>query len=232
MRIDKFICDCLGVSRSEAKNLIKNGKVELNGSRVSSSDLKFDESKAEVFVNGEALTYEKYVYFMLNKPAGLVSATKDSAPTVIDLFKNENRKNLFPVGRLDKDTLGLLIVTDDGDLGHHLTSPKHHVDKTYRVTIRTPLSADDIKALESGLDIGEGEVSGPAKVTVVDEETILLTISEGKYHQVKRMLEAVGNKVLLLKRISIGGVTLDDNLKEGEYRRLTPSELDILNDNI
>ncbi len=232
MRIDKFICDCLGVSRSEAKNLIKNCKVELNGSRVSSSDLKFDESEAEVFVNGEALTYEKYVYFMLNKPAGLVSATKDAAPTVIDLFKKENRKNLFPVGRLDKDTLGLLIVTDDGDLGHHLTSPKHHVDKTYRVKIEKLLSDDDIRALETGLDIGEGEVTGPAKVTVIDEETILLTISEGKYHQVKRMLEAVGNKVLLLKRISIGGVTLDDNLKEGEYRRLTPSELDILNDNV
>ena len=222
----------MGITRSEAKNLIKTGKVFIDGTKVSSPDLKFDECKAAVTVNGQEITYEKHVYFMLNKPAGLVSATKDESATVIDLFKGENRKGLFPVGRLDKDTVGLLIITDDGDLAHRLMSPRHHVDKTYKVGIRSSLSNSDIEALEKGLDIGEGETTGPATVKVIDPETILLTISEGKYHQVKRMLEAVGNKVLTLKRISIGSVTLDESLKEGEYRRLTPSELKALNDNV
>ena len=232
MRLDKYLCDTAGLTRSEAKNLIKGGKVEIDGARVLLPDYKFDENRASVTLEGKSLKYEKHVYFMLNKPAGLVSATKDASATVIDLFKGENRKDLFPVGRLDKDTVGLLFITDDGDFSHRLMSPRKHVDKKYMVKIETSLSEDDIKALEGGLDIGEGETTGPAKVEIIDDEFIYLTIGEGKYHQVKRMLEAVGNSVLWLKRVSIGRVSLDESLKEGEYRRLTSSELDLLNDNV
>jgi len=169
---------------------------------------------------------------MLNKPAGTVSATKDSNTCVIDLFKGENRKGLFPVGRLDKDTVGLLFITDDGDFSHHLTSPRHGIPKKYFARIDHPLSDEDIKTLEEGTDIGEGEKSGRSNIEVISDNEIYVTVFEGKYHEVKRMLKAVNNEVLYLKRVSMGGVGLDESLKEGEYRRLTPSELDKLNEHV
>ena len=163
---------------------------------------------------------------MLNKPDGVVSATTDSHDTtVIDLLKAEERKNLFPVGRLDKDTTGLLIVTDDGDLAHHLTSPRHHVPKTYLVGIAYSLTVEDINRLETGVELTGDGMTKPAKVEVISEHEIKLTISEGMYHQVKRMLKAVDNEVISLKRLSMGSVILDESLAAGEYRRLTQEEI-------
>ena len=163
---------------------------------------------------------------MLNKPAGVVTATRDREKTVMDLFEPEHRKGLFPVGRLDRDTVGLLIITNDGDLSHRLTSPKRKVPKTYLVGISKPVTPGEIASLEAGLDIGDGDHSAPAIVEVIDDRSIYLTVTEGKYHEVKRMLKAVGNEVITLKRVSVGPLRLDPMLKEGEYRRLTPSEID------
>ncbi|MCR5278286.1 MAG: rRNA pseudouridine synthase [Lachnospiraceae bacterium] len=228
MRLDKYICETAGLSRSEAKKAIKAGLVLVNGMKAVSPDDNIDETSDEISYKGTSLKYEQFVYFMLNKPAGVVSATIDREKTVIDLFSGENCKGLFPVGRLDKDTVGLLIVTNDGDLGHRLTSPKKKVSKKYLVKIITPLSRSDISRLETGLNIGNGEVSAPAIVEIVDESSIYLTVTEGKFHEVKRMLKAVDNEVTYLKRVSMGPIVLDPLLKEGEYRRLTPSELELL----
>jgi len=228
MRLDKYLCETSTLTRSEAKKTIKAGRVQVNGEPIKSADGNVNENSDRVSLDGKELTYEKFVYYMLNKPAGVVSATSDRDETVIDLFEPELRKGLFPVGRLDKDTVGLLIVTNDGELGHHLTSPKHKIPKKYYVGIMKPLSPDDIKRLETGLDIGQGETSAPAVVEVIDDSKIYLTVTEGKFHEVKRMIKAVDNEVIYLKRVSHGSLTLDDELKEGEYRRLTSSEIDRL----
>ena len=232
MRLDKFLCETAHISRSEAKAYIKGGRVSINGLTVKSADVKVDPENDTVVFDGINLQYEQFVYFMLNKPAGYVSATKDSDKTVIDLLKAENRDDLFPVGRLDKDTTGLLFITNDGALGHHLTSPRHGILKKYYVRIAHALSREDINGLETGLDIGDGERSGKATVEIIDQDHVFITVSEGKYHEIKRMLKAVGNEVLELKRVSMGGVDLDETLKEGEYRRLTASELGRLNEHV
>jgi len=226
MRLDKFLCDTENISRKEARDFIKKGLVSVNGIKISDFGHILNENKDTVFFKEKKVTYEKYVYYMLNKPAGVVSAVTDNIDTtVIDLLKAEERKNLFPVGRLDKDTVGLLIITDDGDLAHHLTSPKHHVTKTYYVKINHSLNEDDIKALETGVElIGDG-ITKPAKIEVISPTEIKLSITEGMYHQVKRMLKAVGNEVIYLKRLSMGPVILDETLKEGSYRRLTEKEI-------
>ena len=166
---------------------------------------------------------------MLNKPAGVISATEDATQqTVLDFFKEEPYKNLYPVGRLDKDTEGLLLITNDGPLGHELLSPKKHVPKTYYAKLEHGLSSEDMDALEKGVDIGEKNLTLPAKLEVVDQEAVYITITEGKFHQVKRMFEAVSNKVLYLKRISMGGLQLDESLNPGDYRPLTEEELELL----
>lgn len=229
MRLDKLLCETKFISRSEAKEKIKKGLVEVNGKTLKDPSVIVDENNDSILFCGDVINYEKYVYYMLNKPSGYVSAVKDNqSPTVIDILKEEGRNDLFPVGRLDKDTVGLLIITNDGELSHHLTSPKHHVEKTYYIKSALTLSRDNIEALEAGIEIEDGVITKPAKVKIISEYESELTISEGMYHQVKRMYKAIGNEVLFLKRLSIGNVYLDNNLSEGNYRRLTEKEINEL----
>ena len=226
MRLDKFLCDGLGISRTEAKKMIQKGKVFINDTVASKPDMKVDENSDFVTCDDKPVIFEEFVYYMLNKPAGVVCANHDSKEsTVLDLFKDLKRRKLSCVGRLDKDTTGLLILTDDGNLIHALTSPQKKVYKEYLVGIDHPLSEADIKALEEGVDIGDDRPTLPSKVCIKDDKTIVLSICEGRFHQVKRMLIAVGNEVLSLKRISEGKVRLDEGLKPGEYRRLTEDEI-------
>ncbi len=231
MRLDKYLTDLTVLSRSEAKKAVRAGRVTVNATKASDPDLKIKEGADKVSLDGKPLEYRRFNYFLLNKPAGVVSATKDpGCKTVIDLFESEYRRDLFPVGRLDKDTTGLLIITDDGELGHHLTSPRHGVSKKYLARIKAPLSQSDIDSLSAGVDIGSGERSAPAVIEPVSDLSVYITVTEGKYHEVKRMLLAVGNEVLSLKRVSMGPITLDPELKEGEYRRLSDSEIDQLHE--
>lgn len=230
MRLDKFLCEMNIGTRSQVKAYIRQGLVSVNGIPSKNADMKINEDVDQVTFREQLLQYRKYSYYMLNKPVGVVSATADNtADTVVSLLKDEmHSRDIFPVGRLDKDTTGLLLLTNDGGLAHRLLSPAKHVDKTYQVTLEHPLSRKDIENLEAGVDIGEEEPTLPARVMVTADGTILLTIHEGKYHQVKRMLLAVGNGVRNLKRISFGKLCLDESLKEGEYRELTPAEIDLL----
>ena len=225
MRLDRYLCELNIGSRSQVKEFIKKGLVSVNGQVIRRADQRIEEQKDQVAFQGKILTYQRYVYYMLNKPQGVVSATEDNtAGTVVELLSAEGRKDLFPMGRLDKDTEGLLILTNDGELAHRLLSPKKHVDKTYQVTVAHALSAEDIRLLEQGVDIGEDRPTLPAKVEVLPENVILLTIQEGKYHQVKRMLQAVDNQVTALKRIRFGNIDLDERLAPGDYRPLSPQE--------
>jgi 16S rRNA pseudouridine516 synthase len=229
IRIDKYLCDNAGLSRSEAKKAVLSSKVTINNIPVKRCEAKLLEGNDTVTLNGDPIIYEKYSYYMLNKPSGYVSANSDSREkTVIELFSSEKKKNLACVGRLDKDTTGLLLVTNDGELIHKLISPRKNVFKDYLVTIVKPLTVEDIKALEEGVDINDPTLTKPAKVRVIDDNNIILSIAEGRFHQVKRMLIAVGNAVVKLKRISEGSLKLDDSLSEGQYRKLTPDEIDML----
>lgn len=232
MRLDKFLCEMNLGTRSQVKTFIKQGQVTVNGSPASGPEQKIDEARDRVCFQGKAVGYEKFSYFMLNKPAGVVSATRDNtARTVTELLKQEDRRpGLFPVGRLDKDTEGLLLLTNDGDLAHRLLAPKRHVDKTYLVSPEHELAPEDILRLEEGVDIGEDRLTLPAGVQRLEDGRILLTIHEGKFHQVKRMLLAVNNRVTSLKRVSFGGLRLDEGLKPGEYRKLTRNEVEILHE--
>lgn len=226
MRLDKYLCELQIGSRSQVKTYIRQKKVTINGSPAWKPEQKVDERKDVVAFCGEVLVYQKFLYYMLNKPQGVVSATRDNtAGTVVDLIDSPRRAELFPVGRLDKDTEGLLLLTNDGELAHNMLSPKKHVNKTYLVTIAKPLLGQDAAALESGVDIGDEKPTAPAKVQVQDDSHILLTIQEGRFHQVKRMMKAVDNEVLALKRITFGALTLDASLKPGAYRELTAQEV-------
>ena len=225
MRLDRYLCELNIGTRSQAKEFIKKGLVSVNGRTIRLADYRIEEQTDQIAFQGKTLTYRKYVYYMLNKPQGVVSATQDNtAGTVTELLAAEGRKDLFPVGRLDKDTEGLLLLTNDGELAHRLLSPKKHVDKTYLVTVAHSLSEEDIRRLEQGVDIGEDRMTLPAKVAVQAERMIHLTIQEGKYHQVKRMLQAVDNQVTALKRIRFGKIILDEELAPGAYRPLTTQE--------
>lgn len=225
MRLDKFLCEMNVGTRSQAKSYVRRGLVAVNGVTASDPQMKIREGTDEVIFRGQVLRYRKYVYYMLNKPAGVVSATRDNtAPTVVSLLEG-CREGIFPVGRLDKDTEGLLLLTDDGELAHMLLSPRKHVDKTYRVTVDRALGAEEIGKLEQGLDIGEEKPTLPARVEALEDSVILLTIHEGRFHQVKRMLQGVGRQVLALKRVSFGSLTLDESLAPGQYRELTPEEV-------
>lgn len=226
MRLDKFLCEMNIGTRSRVKALLKQGLVTVNGKTVTNGEQKIDENQDKVTYKGELLAYQKFHYYLLNKPQGVVTANKDNlSATVLDLLPKELRRGISPVGRLDKDTEGLLLLTDDGELSHRLLAPSKHVDKVYRVTVKSPLSENQIRTLEQGVDIGEDIVTKPAKVQVLDDNTILLTICEGKFHQVKRMLKAVGNEVTALKRVQFGSLTLDDSLAPGTYRELTAEEI-------
>ena len=233
MRLDKFLTSLGKATRSEGGKLIRAGKSTVNGVVQKSPDFKIDPEKDTITLLGQVLTYKKYTYIMLNKPEGYVSATLDpNEKTVLDLVDAEDRKKgLFPCGRLDKSTLGLVILTNDGDGAHRLLSPKHHVEKVYKFISRDPVSQNDIKALESGVDIG-GYLTKPCKIKMHSENEGEITLTEGKYHQIKRMLEAVNNKIIYLERISFGSIVLDPSLKRGQWRYLTSDEEALFNPSV
>lgn len=226
MRLDKFLCETAGFTRSEAKQAIKKGWISVNGSSVKNADMKVAEEADVVTLQGKLLSFAKFHYYLLHKPAGVITATEDkSQKTVLDLLGGIPTKNLFPVGRLDKDTEGLLLITDDGELSHKLLSPKKHVDKTYFCLLKKDISEADIKALSEGVDIGDEKPTMPASVKVLSEREVELTIREGRFHQVKRMMQAVGNEVLYLKRLSMGPLSLPDDLEKGCFRPLSDTEI-------
>lgn len=226
MRLDKFLCDTAGLTRTEAKNAVKKGQIAVNGQVQKAADFKVKETTDTVTFQGRPLSYAAFHYYILHKPAGVITATEDKKEsTVMDILKEEKVKNLFPVGRLDKDTEGLLLITDDGELAHNLLSPKKHVDKEYLVKVRDSISEEDCRKLSEGVDIGDEKPTAPAKVERVAEKEILLTIREGRFHQVKRMLQAVGNEVVYLKRLSMGSLRLPKDLEKGAYRPLSEEEI-------
>lgn len=230
MRLDRFLCEMNQGTRSRVKELIRRGQVTVNGSVVRQADRKIAEERDLICMQGQEVRYQKFVYFMLNKPKGVVSAVTDNtARTVVELLSQEDRqRGLFPAGRLDKDTEGLLILTNDGGLAHRLLAPGKHVDKTYLVTPERRLTQREMLRLEQGVEIGEERPTLPGRVQKLEDDRILLTIHEGKFHQVKRMLQAVDNCVTALQRVSFGGLDLDRGLAPGEYRPLTEREVQIL----
>ena len=234
MRLDKFLCETGFGTRSQVKELLKKGQVTVNGVVAKKPEQKIDEHKDQITCQGKIASYEKYVYYMLHKPAGVVSATEDKREkTVLDLLKSEDRRDgIFPVGRLDKDTEGFLLLTDDGDLAHRLLSPRKHVDKTYYAKIAGGVTEAHIERFREGLDIGDEKKTLPAMLEILASKTetseIRITIHEGRFHQVKRMFEAVGCKVTYLKRLSMGAVALDETLAPGDYRPLNEKERELL----
>lgn len=229
MRLDKFLCDLQYGTRSGIRKDIKNGLASVNGAVIRRGDYQVKEEQDEVCYRGMPCVYRKYAYYMLHKPAGTVSATEDKKEkTVVSLLKDTGRNDLFPAGRLDKDTEGLLLLTNDGPLAHELLAPGRHVEKVYECTLAEAVSEAQKQALEQGVDIGEKKKTLPARVRILEEKKIALTITEGKFHQVKRMVKAVGNEVLYLKRIRMGPLNLDAKLKPGEYRELTEEEVKML----
>ena len=236
IRLDKFLSQMNIGTRSEVKNAIRKGRVTVNGEVCKNADTKFDENKDIVCFDNKEVTYEEFVYYMLNKPAGVLSATTDrKEKTVVDLIDSD-RKDLFPVGRLDKDTEGLLLITDDGKLAHELLSPKKHVWKIYMAHIEGKLPQNAIELFEEGIRIDEEFTAMPARLQIVYEADglserkteVLISIQEGKFHQVKRMVKAIGCEVVYLKRLQMGNLKLDKNLKPGEYKKLSKAEIEDL----
>lgn len=226
MRLDKFLCEAGAGSRSEVKILLKKGLVAVNGKAEKSADMRVNETTDVITLCGERLFYSRFHYYLLHKPAGIITATEDKKErTVLDLLGNVPARNLFPVGRLDKDTEGLLLITDDGKLAHNLLSPKKHVDKTYFVRLKEPITEEVTEILEAGVDIGDDTLTMPAAVKIINDKEIELTIKEGRFHQVKRMLTAVGNEVIYLKRLSMGSLSLPADLEKGQFRPLTEEEI-------
>ena len=233
-RIDKILSNLGYGTRKDLKKIVKNGMVQVNGIIIKDSAMKVDPEKDKIVINGEEIFYREFIYLMMNKPAGVISATFDNNDeTVIDLLEVEHQVfEPFPVGRLDKDTVGLLLLTNDGDLNHRLISPKWKVDKVYFAKINQKVTEEDIEKFKHGITLDDGYRCKEAilEIQKASEEgsEIVLTIQEGKFHQVKRMFEAVGKKVTYLKRIEFGTLPLDEDLEEGEYRELTEEEIAIL----
>ena len=233
-RIDKILSNLGYGTRKDLKKIVKNGMVQVNGIIIKDSAMKVDPEKDKIVINGEEILYREFIYLMMNKPAGVISATFDNKDeTVIDLLEVEHQVfEPFPVGRLDKDTVGLLLLTNDGDLNHRLISPKWKVDKVYFAKIDQKVTEEDIEKFKHGITLDDGYRCKEAilEIQKASEEgsEIVLTIQEGKFHQVKRMFEAVGKKVTYLKRIEFGTLPLDEDLEEGEYRELTEEEIAIL----
>lgn len=234
IRLDKYLANMGVGSRSQVKTMARKKQIQVNGVVITQSDSKVDPDSDEVTVNGQSIGYAAMEYYMLNKPKGVVSATRDSKiETVLDLIVDKQRSDLFPVGRLDRDTEGLLLITNDGDLSHRLLSPKKHVDKVYYAKVTGAVDEKTIAAFSEGLDIGDDKKTLPAGLTIISsgaESEVKVAIHEGRYHQVKRMFEAVDSEVLYLKRLSMGSLELDPQLQPGEYRALTALELERLND--
>ena len=231
-RLDKIIASQGKYSRSEVKKLVKAGLVMLNGEKVKSADVKADAEKDTVTVDGEIISYKKHIYIMLNKPEGVVSATDDPIhKTVIDLVPPALfRQGLFPAGRLDGDTTGFVLITDDGDFAHRILSPKNHIMKTYHATLDHSLTDEDIIKFTEGIELRDGTLCLEAQVKMISEYPPVaeVKIHEGKYHQVKRMFAALGNKVIALRRVKMGGLDLDESLREGECREITAQELEAI----
>ncbi|MEL5938996.1 pseudouridine synthase [Tetragenococcus halophilus] len=236
MRLDKYLANMDVGSRKEVKQLIKKKRVAVNGKTEVSDKFQVNENEDCVTLDEEEIIYQKYFYYILNKPADVISATVDDFElTVLDIFSDQDfRSDLFPVGRLDKDTKGLLVITNDGALSHRLLSPKKHVEKEYIAEVKGVMTTRDIERFAAGLKIDGDELCLPAELTIeqVDEEneesTIRLVLYEGKYHQVKRMVHAVGKEVIHLKRTRMGALYLDDQLETGDYRELTEEEIKLL----
>lgn len=233
MRIDKMLSNLGYGSRKEVKLLLKNGVVQLNGNIVKDAKQHVNPEEDIVVINGEPVEYKEFIYLMMNKPPGVISATEDSQhETVIDILEMEDVVfSPFPVGRLDKDTAGLLLLTNDGQLSHRLLSPKKHVPKTYFAVIDREVTEGDIVSFKEGVMLDDGYETKPAHLKIIKSglpSEIELTITEGKFHQVKRMFEAVGKNVIYLKRLSMGPLLLDESLQLGEYRELTDEELQLL----
>ncbi|AIY79828.1 pseudouridine synthase family protein [Clostridium botulinum 202F] len=236
-RLDKIISNLGYGSRKEAKVLARKGLIEVDGKIIKDSSVTIDPEKSIVKINGEEIFYRKYIYLMMNKPTGVISATHDSKDeTVINLLELDHQIfDPFPVGRLDKDTVGLLLLTNDGEFNHRMISPKWHVDKVYYAKIDKEVNEKDQQAFKKGVVLDDGYKCLEAKLDIIsaspEGSEVRITIQEGKYHQVKRMFEARDKKVVYLKREEFGGLILDENLEEGEYRELSDEELAILNKN-
>ncbi len=228
LRLDKFLSSEGIASRSEVGKAARSGNVTVNGGVVTRADMQVDPDKDKVTFFGREVTYKKFVYVMLNKPEGYVSATEDGREkTVLELLPEElQKRELFPCGRLDKNTVGLMLLTDNGSLSHFLLSPKRHVSKKYRFVSKFPITEEAKAQLETGVDIG-GYVTKPCSVEILPDGGYI-TLTEGKYHQIKLMLDAVGNKVRELERITFGPLTLDESLARGEWRYLNDEEIKLL----
>ena len=228
-RLDKYLADAGCGTRSELKKAVRKGAVKVDGVPVKDPGYQLSGNETITF-SGKPVSFEKTVYYLMNKPAGVVSATRDTKEkTVIDLLGENSRPDLFPAGRLDKDTEGLLLITNDGEMAHRLLSPRHHVDKTYYVKVQGMLTQEDCRAFAEGLKVSDDFTAMPAELVILQAGEISeaeVTIREGKFHQVKRMFHAVGKEVLYLKRLSMGTLKLDETLKPGEFRPLTKEELD------
>lgn len=233
MRVDKFLTATATASRSESSRAARQGRIRVNGVCCTNSAQQIDPETDVVEFDGQIICYKKYIYILLNKPEGYVSATEDGREkTVLDLLPEKLRSmGLFPCGRLDKNTVGLMLLTNNGELGHKLLSPRYHVTKTYRYIAKAPLSEEDIKRLETGVSILDGYVTMPAKLYPYEDKACgEIAITEGKYHQIKLMFEAVGNKITSLERITFGPLQKDVSLARGEWRELTADEIQALED--
>lgn len=231
IRLDKYLADMGVGTRSEVKIYVRKGRVQINDTVIRESDKKINIDTDKVSFDGNILTYVGTEYYMLNKPAGVVSATRDNfSETVLDLIDSAN-KDLFPVGRLDKDTEGLLLITNDGDLAHKLLSPKKKVPKVYYAKVNGRITEEDIDMFSKGIAISEDFITLPADLDIIESgeiSTVKVTIHEGKFHQVKRMFESIDKEVIYLKRLSMGDLILDESLELGEYRPLTTEEINML----
>jgi len=226
MRLDKFFTATATLTRSETLRAVRSKRVTVNGVTAAKADMKIDPDVDVITLDGERVAYKKFTYVMLNKPEGYVSATDDSRlPTVLDLLPEKyGRLGLFPCGRLDRDTVGLMLLTDDGELAHFLLSPVSHVPKTYRYESALPLDPESAKRLRDGVDIGEKNLTKPAHLEY-EGTSGRITLAEGRYHQIKRMFEAVGNKITYLERVTFGPLELDPALERGEWRELNEAEI-------
>ena len=229
MRLDKLLSECGVLTRTESSRAVRRGSVTVNGKPAQSPAMQVDPAKDNVFVCGERVMYRKFVYYLLNKPDGYVSATEDGREkTVLELLPADAaRRGVFPCGRLDKHTTGLMFLTDDGAMGHDLLSPRHHVEKIYRFTVKFPLTAEEVVGLEAGAVLEDGYVTKPSRIVLdADRKGGTIALIEGKYHQIKRMMESVHNQITSLERISFGPLTLDGaGLSRGEWRELTSDEV-------
>ncbi|MBQ8784191.1 MAG: rRNA pseudouridine synthase [Clostridia bacterium] len=232
-RLDKIIANSGTLSRKEVHRLIKSGAISVNGITTKDRGFCIDPETAEIKINGQPVSLEKYVYIMLNKPEGVVSATKDpTEKTVVDLVPAEfKKKNLFPAGRLDRNTTGFVLITDNGDFAHKILSPKNHIEKTYEARLAEKIDAQSLQKVAQGITLGDGTECLPAKVKILEDgenPLIEIKICEGKYHQIKRMFAAVGNAVIELKRVKMGELPLDEALAPGECKILSKEEVEMI----